>query len=359
MMVAASDSDVAAVGVVVIGRNEGDRLIRAIDAIRRQSERVVYVDSGSTDDSVTAARKRGCEVVDLDLSTPFTAARARNAGFTRLLEAGGMPAAVQFVDGDCEVADGWLAAGASFLAEHKCVAVVSGRLRERHPEASIWNRLCDLEWDTPIGPAQSCGGNAMFRAAVFDSVGRFDAGLIAGEEPELCVRIRAAGHAIHRIDHPMAMHDAAMTSVRQWWKRSVRAGHAFAEGRHLHGAPPERFRVREIRSIIAWTLAIPFAAGITGALVGWMLTRHVGMTIIAAVAAILLVYAMQWFRMTRRRRPRPYPGTYSFFALVGKFAELIGVMKFNFNRMRGRQSRIIEYKHDHVTDEPVSGGGSG
>lgn len=68
------------VGVAVIGRNEGDRLRRCLNSVRAIADRVVYVDSGSIDDSVDMSRAQGVLVVELDMVTPFTAARARNAG---------------------------------------------------------------------------------------------------------------------------------------------------------------------------------------------------------------------------------------------------------------------------------------
>src|SRR4051812_26981123 len=96
------------VGVVAIGRNEGERLRRCIDGLVGRGVSIVYVDSGSTDDSNAMARSREVEVVELDMSRPFTAARARNAGFERLSRINPGVRFVQFLDGDCEIADGWL-----------------------------------------------------------------------------------------------------------------------------------------------------------------------------------------------------------------------------------------------------------
>src|ERR1700733_8869724 len=70
-------------GVVVIGRNEGQRLITCLQSLS-DATAVIYVDSNSTDGSVKAAQDRNINIIELDLSVPFTAARARNAGFTRL-----------------------------------------------------------------------------------------------------------------------------------------------------------------------------------------------------------------------------------------------------------------------------------
>jgi glycosyltransferase involved in cell wall biosynthesis len=74
------------IAAIAIGRNEGERLVRCFASLQGRVGLIVYVDSGSTDGSVAAAQDSGAEVVALDLSVPFTAARARNAGLARVLE---------------------------------------------------------------------------------------------------------------------------------------------------------------------------------------------------------------------------------------------------------------------------------
>jgi len=226
---------IADLGCVAIGRNEGQRLVRCLDSLVGRVARVVYVDSGSTDGSVEAARARGVEVVALDTSIPFTAARARNAGVARLREIAPDARFVQLVDGDCEVVAGWLERAHAALSARRELAVVCGRRRERHPEHSVWNRIVDVEWDTPVGDAKACGGDAMMRLDALAAVGGFDPSLIAGEEPELCVRLRAAGWKIERLDAEMTLHDAAMERVEQWWKRTVRSGREPGSAGRLSG----------------------------------------------------------------------------------------------------------------------------
>jgi GT2 family glycosyltransferase len=224
------------IGAVVIGRNEGERLRRCLESIVGRVGCTVYVDSGSTDGSTVVAKSLNARVVPLDLNQPFTAARARNEGAVHLMTVQPATAYIQFVDGDCIVDEGWLTAAAEVLSRDPKVAAVCGRRREVRPEASIYNRLCDMEWDTAVGEAKACGGDAMMRAEAFKGVGGFNPAVIAGEEPELCVRLRAAGWRIQRIEHEMTLHDAAMTSWGQWWRRTLRAGHAYAEGAAMHGA---------------------------------------------------------------------------------------------------------------------------
>lgn len=320
--------ETSSAGAVIIGRNEGDRLRICLSSVLRKSDATVYVDSGSTDGSVELANTLGADVLPLDMSQPFTAARARNAGFHLLLTHHPKTRFVQFVDGDCEVASTWLEAAVAHLESNPDCAVVCGRRRERYPERSIFNRMCDREWDTPVGNASSCGGDALFRVEALTQAGGYRDDLIAGEEPELCLRLRRQGWRIHRLDQEMTLHDAAMTHWTQWWRRSVRAGHAFAEGAWLHGASPERHWVRETGRAVLWALLLPLGIMVLALFVdpraGWL----------------ALAYPAQWLRLSIRERSPAM----AFFSLAGKFAEAQGVLKFAINKLLGRRGRLIEYK---------------
>ena len=92
---------VALTGVVVIGRNEGDRLTRCLASIGSTTSVIVYVDSGSSDGSPMRAAAAGAVVHPLDLARPFTAARARNEGVLQLQRSSSLPDFTQFIDGDC------------------------------------------------------------------------------------------------------------------------------------------------------------------------------------------------------------------------------------------------------------------
>ena len=74
-----------------------------------------------------------------------------------------------------------MARAAAFLEHRADVAAVCGRLRERFPDASVYNRLCDAEWDAPPGETRYCGGNAMLRLQALRAVGGFRDDVIAGE----------------------------------------------------------------------------------------------------------------------------------------------------------------------------------
>lgn len=315
-----------AVAAIIIGRNEGARLIRCLASLRGRAEPIIYVDSGSTDGSAEKAVELGARLVTLDTTIPFTAARARNAGLRHLIESGREHGLVQFVDGDCEVQADWIDYARKALAADPALGIVAGRRSERHPEASVYNRLCDDEWNTPIGPAQAVGGDMMARIEALAQVGGYRDDMIAGEEPEMCVRLAREGWGIARLDAPMTLHDADMHRFGQWWRRARRAGHAFAEGNWLHGAANGFWR-HEVRRAILWGAVIPLLCLLAVAIMGpWALL-------------ILLIYPIQILRLAPR-----LGGIRSAFLTLAKFPEALGVIEFHLRRLIGRKRGLIEYK---------------
>jgi len=331
-----------AVGVVVIGRNEGERLRRCLSSVRGRGEPVVYVDSASTDGSAALARSMGCDVVDLDVTRPFTAARARNEGLEELLKRHPGTELVQFVDGDCELAAGWCDRARSEFQQRPEAGAVCGRLREKEPEATVYNRLCDMEWDEPAGESSSCGGVAMMRVAAFRQAGGFNTTVVAGEEPELCLRMRRAGWKIFRLQDEMGSHDAAITRFGQWWKRCVRSGHAYAQATSVHGGG-----VRVNAALVFWSWILPAAA-----LAAAWPTK--GLSLL-----LFLLYPLLTMRIAAGRRRRGAPSghawLYAVFCVLAKLPQALGQLRFVFGRRPGQAPALIEYK----TVAPKNGTGGG
>lgn len=322
------------IGAVIIGRNEGERLIRCIKSLQHDLEHIIYVDSGSSDGSVEASKTLGVATVILDLDKPFTAARARNEGARELIAANPAIEFIQFVDGDCEVAQEWIDKAYTFLKTSPDYAVVCGRRRERFPQYSVYNQLCDVEWNTQVGDAHSCGGDALIRVSAFQSVNGYSDFLIAGEEPEMCFRMRQQGWKIMRLNVEMTLHDAAMTRFTQWWKRHKRAGHAYAESFYLHGSNQERFRYKEVRSNIFWSFLLPTVIlfSVWQPLILWL----------------LFVYPLQILRLTIRDKSKYASISLSFIVacsnVLSKFPQTLGIMTFYKNFLTGKRQKIIEYK---------------
>jgi len=329
------------VGVVVIGRNEGERLRRCLHSLHAAA-RVVYVDSGSTDGSPDLARSLGCSVVELAAPPGFSAARARNAGLAQLQhEAPGL-GFVQFVDGDCTVEPGWLETGLAHLQAIPEAAVVFGRRRELYAGANAYHRACDREWDVPPGTVQACGGDILARVSALRSVGGYNPALIAGEEPDLCLRLRRRGWTIHCIAAPMTTHDVAIAGFGQWWRRSRRAGFATARLVHLHGLGAEPGWRRYLLSTALWTGLMTLAPA------GLALAAAAPPAVTAPAALPALAVVAQWLRLAARvpgaRRQPLRALTDAGLVLVTKFASLAGMIEFAFRQVSHRADALIEYK---------------
>ncbi|PZU07485.1 glycosyltransferase family 2 protein [Sphingomonas sp.] len=330
------------IGIVVIGRNEGERLKACLRSVIDAGP-VVYVDSGSTDGSQDFARSLGVEVIGLAVPPNFTAARARNTGLDRLTALHPDITLAQMVDGDCEVRPGWIDAARAALEADPGLALVFGRRRERFPDRSIYNALCDDEWNIPVGEAAGCGGDALIRLAALRDVDGYDASMIAGEDSEMSMRMRKKGWRLARIDAEMTWHDAALLRFGQWWRRSRRAGHGFAEMAWRH--PDARWPnwPRTCRSILIWGAAIP-ALAIAAALLAIVTTP----LLLIVTLALIALYPFKMARIAAGKRaqglsPAAARGIGTLL-MLGKFPELLGLIGYHRDRLRGRASRIIEYK---------------
>lgn len=317
------------VAVVLIGRNEGARLLASLASLGGQGLRVIYVDSGSTDGSVAAAQAAGAEVVELDRTTPFTAARARDAGFAALVA--DPPDAVQFIDGDCIVVPGWIERAMDHMQADDSIGLVTGWRSEIHPEASVYNALCDHEWHRPAGDILACGGDMMVRCQAYRQVGGFDARVIAAEDDEFCQRLRKAGWRLVRLPEAMTLHDAAMMRFGQWWRRAVRSGHGFAQVGDLH---PGYF-ARERARVWVYGLMLPLVALV--GLVWW-----------PAILLVLVAYALSYVKsaqgLVREGMEWRRALHHGVFLTLSKFPNLIGMLTYALRKRRGAAMRIIEYK---------------
>lgn len=334
----ATETETRHVGFVVIGRNEGDRLQASLRAIQRLCPQspVVYVDSGSSDDSVAFAQSLDMHVVELDLSIPFTAARARNAGFDHLLKTHPELEYVQFLDGDCELHPGWIETAVNALAKDSDTGIVSGRRLEKFPEASVYNTLMDIEWNTPVGETLAVPGDMCVKTEAFKKINGFREDIIAAEDDDLCLRARYAGYKIFRLDANMSHHDANIMYLSQWYKRSKRGGHGYANINHIHGRGPEKYFRRELISVMLWGGCVPLA----------ILSSLVVFPPLALL--ILLAYCLFITRtIVRRWRNGDSPKiaiAYGLLIFTGKIPELFGAFEYWKNRLLSRKHQLIEYK---------------
>ena len=329
-------------GVVVIGRNEGERLRRCLESIVSKDVRIVYVDSDSTDGSVETAHQYGAEVVELDTSIPFCAARARNAGYKRLVESHPQLSYVQFIDGDCEIIGDWLSFAAESLQNRPDHAIVAGWLREKSPEISVYNRLGDLEWNfAGAGEVDAVGGIFMIRREAFDSVGGFDPTVAAGEEPELCQRLIHKAWRIVRLNRDMALHDLAMTRFGQWWRRMVRSGYGSMDVAHRFGVATFARNNWRVRIWSAWLVLLMAGGAVAG-------TARYSSIALLTVLLIFSAWPAQWLRVAlrtwRKGQTLRISVAYAFFIMIAFLPQIVGQITYFADRLRNRSFRLVEYK---------------
>jgi len=327
------------VSVVVIGRNEGARLercLRSVAAMERQGfdTETVYVDSGSSDNSIAIAERLGATTVALKASRP-TAAMGRNAGW-RIARG----ETVLFLDGDTVL-------DARFVLESlgeftdPAVAVIWGHRREMFARQSIYNRVLDLDWVYAPGCTEFCGGDALFRREVLEATGGFDETLIAGEEPELCRRILGLGFKIVHVDRAMTKHDLAITKFSQYWRRATRAGHAFAEVSERFAATANPFWLEDARRNRRRALV----------LLGMVLATLVaGVAFVSVwpIVALVALFALLALRTAWRARWKSADTfallLYGVHSHLQQLPIFVGQLQFRLNRRRGRQAELVEYK---------------
>jgi glycosyltransferase involved in cell wall biosynthesis len=323
------------IGCVVIGRNEAARLPATFASVKAAGLAMVYVDSGSSDDSLAIAEAEGVPIVRLDPARPFTASRARNEGLDALT-----PDAtyVMFLDGDCRLDAEFPAKAAAALDADPDYAIIVGHLQEEQTAPSIYTRLSAIEWSSTTGEIHdfgNLGGIMLARIADVRAVGGFNAAMIAGEDSELGVRLSLAGKRVVKIDAPMATHRADIVRFGQWWQRSVRAGHALAHRYSLHGASRLQDCKRAYWSTILWGGALPVAAFAPAPI-----TQGLSLLLCAAYGALMI-------RMTGHFRKAgaglATAGTAALFGIIAKFANFIGLVRFHIHRARGL-TKLVEYK---------------
>ncbi len=344
----------SAIGVVVIGRNEGERLKRCLSSIQSQHKGpVVYVDSGSTDGSADYARSVGVDVVDLDISVPFTMARGRNTGLDYLVDRHSYCQFVQFVDGDCEMVAGWIKTGLQFLENHQDYAGVCGNRSERFPDATIYNQLIEMEWQGRAGEVDACGGDAIYRIDRFQAAGCFNETMIAGEEADLCLRLRQLDFRLMRLDSPMTVHDANMQYFSQWWKRSVRCGHAYAHGYDMHKNDVQvgggKYKRKAVLSSLIYGLGLPGLLVLSFLVLIANPSGEGQLLLFTGVVLAMAFYLRGFYKTAESRSTSPHSNLYAGFILLGKFPEVQGVLHYYLNKALGKTSKIIEYKIESET----------
>ncbi|MGA7258719.1 MAG: glycosyltransferase [Terracidiphilus sp.] len=338
----------AELSIVVIGRNEGQRLARCLESVRAirgfDKIQLVYADSGSTDGSPEVAAQFGAEVVVVHPERP-TAAIGRNAGWRRATGE-----LVLFLDGDTELNPDFPRAAFDSMATDSRICAVWGHRREIHPDRSIYIRVLDLDWIYAPGEVEACGGDVLMKRSALMEVDGYDSRLIAGEEPEMCRRLRALGYSILHIDYPMAGHDLHITRWSQYWKRARRSGYAYAE-------VSDRFRHSEDPLWLADSRRC-FALGSF-----WIFSLLIAIIIasfrfsLLPLAIWLCLFLTISLRSAWKARWKVKNAItlmlYGVHSHLQQMPIFVGQLQYLLDKRRGRQRDLIEYRQDQTRREPM------
>jgi len=325
--------------IVIIGRNEGARLERCLESVALASgfsERaeIIYVDSASSDGSPDAARAFHAQVIVLDRQK-LTAARGRNEGWRRA-----RAPYILFLDGDTILNAEFPRVALRALALDERIAAVWGHRREIHPGRSVYNRVLDLDWIYAPGDTEFCGGDVMMRRSALEKVDGFDSTLIAGEEPELCRRLRHRGYRILHIDAPMTLHDLDMTRFGQYWKRALRAGHAYAEMTSRFRDTPDPMWLQESRNNI-----VRGVFWIASLLIGVL---SLGLSRVPLALWLVLLAGLScrsaWKAQWKAPRQPTLLLLYGVHSHLQQIPIFLGQLLFHSRRKAGGHSALIEYK---------------
>jgi len=325
--------------VVIIGRNEGQRLVDCIRSVQAMNDppegmEIIYVDSDSTDGSPERAKTLGIKVLVVHPERP-AAAIGRNAGW----RAAKAPL-ILFLDGDTILHPDFVKEAKQSLDNDPKVAIVWGHRRELYPNASWYQRILDLDWIYSPGLSDFCGGDALMRRHVLEEVGGYNPQIIAAEDNEICQRIRANRYSILHIDKPMTKHDLAITRWSQYWLRATRTGHAFAEVSNLSRNTTGLW-LHESRK--HWLHA--------GILIGIFvigLIISLGLKSLWPFFSSILLFLLLSLRSAWRARWKSKNFlTLFLYGLHSQFQHIpivVGQWSYYYHRWRGQRRRLIEYK---------------
>lgn len=337
----ADPASVPRVSVVVIGRNEGARLERCLAAIAAARwadvrHEVIYVDSHSSDGSRERAAALGAQVLTVERMPP-NAAKARNQGWRAA-----RGEFVLFLDGDTVLHADFVSKALAALSAEPVLCAAWGHRRELDPGQSLYTRLLDLDWVYPPGRALYFGGDVLVRRAALAMVEGFDEGLNAGEEPELCARLRGRGWQIEHLDVPMTLHDLAIRRFKPYWLRAYRSGTAYAEVAARARAQGDVLWQRESARDLAHGAL--YASSPLLLLIAAGLSPWLALLLIAAGVAVILRTA----KRSRWKAPDD-PGLCLLYAVHVHFQKVpafFGQMAFRRAAAQRQRLDLIDYKAD-------------
>jgi cellulose synthase/poly-beta-1,6-N-acetylglucosamine synthase-like glycosyltransferase len=295
------DPELPFVSVIIPVRNDARRLavcLRSLSELDYAADRmeVIVVDNGSRDDSAEVARAAGAKVL---LHPDLRVGALRNRG----VEAA-RGEILALVDSDHEVPKGWLRAGVNDLVADPDLHMV-GAPYLPPPQGTwvqrIWavHRLRHAERGEVVWLAS---GNLFLRKRDFNRIGGFDETLVAAEDVDLCVRLKAAQGRIVSDMRLANIHHGEPPTLWQFFRKELWRGSSgirafLAHGMPLHELPSLAF---PIYHLLALTLLVATAFAVAlGASWLWLVVV-LGLLVLPAA---LLGLKTSW----QARRPLAMP----------------------------------------------------
>ncbi len=334
------------VGIVVIGRNEGRRLIRGLRIAMTLTPHVVYTDSNSDDGSREQAQEFAPKVHVIHMTTgPFTPSRGRLEGSQYLLEHRPEVKFIQFIDGDCFLDPEWITTGRTYLEEHPEVGAVFGRRREERVSESLFSRVMDVDWDKPTGESPLFGGDVLIRSEALRQAGNWSATTINAEDIDLAFRVRNQGWTIMRLAREMTTHDAALTQFREYWKRARRDGYGCSNVGWRYYKSHGRPMLRRVLGAMAYTFALPILV-IIAAVIDW----RAGLIGLAILLLLWLRMGVSLYRFSAKRGFDAKTSlTYAGLNMACKAAVAIGGLRHLIDVVtfrKGPNDKLIVYQNN-------------
>lgn len=200
------------ISVVVIGRNEGSRIDSCMlsikEALSLLKHEIIYVDSRSSDDSLSRAKAHGARCFLLsDENT--TAGLGRYIGAK---EAQGEY--LLFLDGDMELKRGFCEEAMMTLSARDAQGICGVREDVYLKNGEVAARNENYFGCTEERICPEFGGAVFLKADALEKAGSWSPDTIACEEAELHARLRAANCQVIEIPAPMIRHTDAVRDDR-------------------------------------------------------------------------------------------------------------------------------------------------